>query len=539
MRGAFAPLAQRNHTEPSGRTRAAEIWPSGCSIGVTAPVATSNRYRRCRPSTRFARSSADPSGHQSNAATSPCRPVCEVGPRSGRGLPDRGGILARAARGSRRVVRRPRRATRRRADRLRPSSRRSATTAPVRGSTTRSAGCSMSPPSQCCRHEERTVGREPAAVEPGLVRARPHAASRCCGTVSFAGPPSIDDVHREPVAIADRRGDDHRALARTPRSSPPGCRRGTARVPAGERCGEPSPDSSPVSSCHHRTVAHRRRSTEPATTPTGWLGHLAALARGQVPDVDLPDAALGALVRRRGRERAATSRASRQSARGGVVPSEASELAHRRRVPTVGGPPGRSEREDWRVRNGRLATSPGREEVPTDDGRRARFEALYRGSDAARARATPCVGPMRRRRETWCPRRSRWPGDGSSDVPEGEAAMPWLLTTARKVLANHRRAAESRTRASLVGPRAGIPDHPEDVVGTAVAGPGVQRPGGAGPRGPRARRVGRPRAPRGGDRGRVVRPRRSPFDCTARASGSTALLGEADEPLHLTTEEPA
>ena len=53
------------------------------------------------------------------------------------------------------------------------------------------------------------------------------------------------------------------------------------------------------------------------------------------------------------------------------------------------------------------------------------------------------------------------------DVPEGEAALPWLLTTARKVLANHRRAAESRMRASLVGPRAGTPDHPEDVVGTA------------------------------------------------------------------------
>ena len=53
------------------------------------------------------------------------------------------------------------------------------------------------------------------------------------------------------------------------------------------------------------------------------------------------------------------------------------------------------------------------------------------------------------------------------DVPEGEATLPWLLTTARKVLANHRRAAESRMRASLVGPRAGIPDHPEDVVGTA------------------------------------------------------------------------
>jgi RNA polymerase sigma-70 factor, ECF subfamily len=53
------------------------------------------------------------------------------------------------------------------------------------------------------------------------------------------------------------------------------------------------------------------------------------------------------------------------------------------------------------------------------------------------------------------------------DVPEGDAAMPWLLTTARKVLANHRRAAESRMRASLVGPRAGTPGHPEDVVGTA------------------------------------------------------------------------
>ena len=53
------------------------------------------------------------------------------------------------------------------------------------------------------------------------------------------------------------------------------------------------------------------------------------------------------------------------------------------------------------------------------------------------------------------------------DIPEGDAAIPWLLTTARKVLANHRRAAESRMRASLVGPRAGTPGHPEDIVGTA------------------------------------------------------------------------
>jgi RNA polymerase sigma-70 factor (ECF subfamily) len=53
------------------------------------------------------------------------------------------------------------------------------------------------------------------------------------------------------------------------------------------------------------------------------------------------------------------------------------------------------------------------------------------------------------------------------EVPERDEALPWLLTTARKLLANHRRAAESRMRASLVGPRAGTPDHPEDVLGTA------------------------------------------------------------------------
>ena len=35
-----APLECRNQTAPSGRTCAHSIWPSGCSIGVSVPVAS-------------------------------------------------------------------------------------------------------------------------------------------------------------------------------------------------------------------------------------------------------------------------------------------------------------------------------------------------------------------------------------------------------------------------------------------------------------------------------------------------------------------
>jgi len=124
------------------------------------------------------------------------------------------------------------------------------------------------------------------------------------------------------------------------------------------------------------------------------------------------------------------------------------------------------------------------------------------------------------------------------DVPEGGAALPWLLTTARKVLANHRRAAESRTRASLVGPRAETPDHPEDVVGTASLAQAFN-------------------ALEEKDREAIalvawegLAPREAAL--VAGCSAATfsvrlhrarkrlrALLGDENEPLHLTTEEPA
>lgn len=116
--------------------------------------------------------------------------------------------------------------------------------------------------------------------------------------------------------------------------------------------------------------------------------------------------------------------------------------------------------------------------------------------------------------------------------------MPWLLTTARKVLANHRRAAESRVRASLVGPRAETPDRPEDVVETAslvqafntleerdrealalVAWDGL--------------------APR--EAAMVAGCSAATFSVRLHRARKrlTALLRDADESLHLTTEEPA
>jgi RNA polymerase sigma-70 factor (ECF subfamily) len=124
------------------------------------------------------------------------------------------------------------------------------------------------------------------------------------------------------------------------------------------------------------------------------------------------------------------------------------------------------------------------------------------------------------------------------DVPQGDGSIPWLLATARNVLANHRRAAESRMRASLVGPLAATPDHPEDIVGTAslvqafntlneqdretlalVAWDGLA------PR--EAAIVAGCSAPTFSVR--LHRARRH----------LAASLVDADEPLHLTSEEPA
>jgi RNA polymerase sigma factor (sigma-70 family) len=123
-------------------------------------------------------------------------------------------------------------------------------------------------------------------------------------------------------------------------------------------------------------------------------------------------------------------------------------------------------------------------------------------------------------------------------VPEGDAAMPWLLTTARKVLANHRRAAESRIRASILGPRAVTPDHPEDVVGTASL---VQAFNALeeGDREALALVAWEGLAPR--EAAMVAGCSAATFSVRLHRARKRlrTLLGDANEPLHLTTEEPA
>ena len=124
------------------------------------------------------------------------------------------------------------------------------------------------------------------------------------------------------------------------------------------------------------------------------------------------------------------------------------------------------------------------------------------------------------------------------DVPEGEAALPWLLTTARKVLANHRRAAESRMRASLAGPRAGTPDHPEDVVGTATL---VQAFNALEERDREALALVAWDGLTPREAAIVAGCSAATFSVRLHRARKrlTALLGEADQPLHLATEEPA
>jgi RNA polymerase sigma-70 factor, ECF subfamily len=53
-------------------------------------------------------------------------------------------------------------------------------------------------------------------------------------------------------------------------------------------------------------------------------------------------------------------------------------------------------------------------------------------------------------------------------VPEGEAALHWLLATARRVIANRRRAAMTRARTTELGPRAVQADHAQDVTALAA-----------------------------------------------------------------------
>lgn len=124
------------------------------------------------------------------------------------------------------------------------------------------------------------------------------------------------------------------------------------------------------------------------------------------------------------------------------------------------------------------------------------------------------------------------------DVPEGEAALPWLLTTARKVLANHLRAAQSRMHVSLAGPRAGAPDHPEDVVGTASL---VQAFNALEERDREALALVAwdGLAPR--EAAIVVGCSAATFSVRLHRARKrlTSLLAEAEQPMHLTTEEPA
>jgi RNA polymerase sigma-70 factor, ECF subfamily len=47
-------------------------------------------------------------------------------------------------------------------------------------------------------------------------------------------------------------------------------------------------------------------------------------------------------------------------------------------------------------------------------------------------------------------------------VPDGDAALPWLLVATRNVLANRRR----KSRPDLLGPEAAVRDHADDVAGS-------------------------------------------------------------------------
>jgi RNA polymerase sigma factor (sigma-70 family) len=107
----------------------------------------------------------------------------------------------------------------------------------------------------------------------------------------------------------------------------------------------------------------------------------------------------------------------------------------------------------------------GWKEAPTNADRRDRFEALYqdlmprvlgyalRRTDPDRAHDVVA--------ETFTIAWRRLEA-----VPSGDGALPWLLATARNVLANERR----RLRAGVIGSVGTVADHAEDVVGiTALA----------------------------------------------------------------------
>ena len=133
----------------------------------------------------------------------------KIGPRTGRGFPDRRDRLADR---SWITASRPSPATGDHAavDRPFPSSRRSAITAAVRGSITRSAGCSMSPPSQCCRHSRAPSADNPPRLKP--LRSR-HAEPIGAADRLLRRPAVDRHVHGEAVTIADRGSHDARRLS--------------------------------------------------------------------------------------------------------------------------------------------------------------------------------------------------------------------------------------------------------------------------------------------------------------------------------------
>ena len=97
------------------------------------------------------------------------------------------------------------------------------------------------------------------------------------------------------------------------------------------------------------------------------------------------------------------------------------------------------------------------------------------------------------------------------DVPEGDAAMPWLLTTARKVLANHGRAA------SLVHAFNALEERDREAL-ALIAWDGL--------------------APR--EAAMVAGCSAATFSVRLHRARKRlrTLLGDANEPLRLTTEEP-
>jgi RNA polymerase sigma factor (sigma-70 family) len=109
-------------------------------------------------------------------------------------------------------------------------------------------------------------------------------------------------------------------------------------------------------------------------------------------------------------------------------------------------------------------------EAPTEE-RQARFEALYaelmprvlgyalRRTEAEEARDVVA--------ETFTVAWRRL-----DEVPDGAAALPWLLVTARNVLANRRRKAD---REPAIAPTVAVRDHADDVAATLALGSAFAR----------------------------------------------------------------